>query len=53
MNYDGLIPEQQKPVQPAHPHWRYGTIEDGVKKIDPLLHYGCFTLGFEYPQIVD
>ena len=28
MNYDGLIPEQQKPVQPAHPHWRYGTIEE-------------------------
>ena len=53
MNYDGLIPEQQKPVQPAHPHWRYGTIEDGIKKIDPILHYGCFTLGFEYPQIVD
>ena len=38
MNYDGLIPEIQKPVKPAHPHWRYGTIEDGVKKIDPLLH---------------
>lgn len=53
MNYKGLIPEVQKPVQPALPHWRYGTIEDGVKKIDPLLHFGCFTLGFDYKPIVD
>jgi len=53
MEYTGLIPEVQKPVRPALPHWRYGVIEDGVKKIDPLLHYGCFTLGFENPNIID
>ena len=53
MNYEGLIPEQQKPVQPALPHWKYGTMENGERKIDPLLHYGCFTLGFDCPSIID
>jgi adenosylmethionine-8-amino-7-oxononanoate aminotransferase len=53
MNYEGLIPEVQKPVEMALPHWRYGTIQDGVRKIDPLLHYGCFTLGFEQPKLVE
>ena len=27
-------------------HW-YGYIKDGKKIIDPLLHYGCFVLGFQ------
>jgi len=53
MNYEGLIPEVQQPVQTALPHWQYGVIKDGVKSIDPLLHYGCFTLGFNQPKIVD
>lgn len=53
MKYQGIIPEVQKTVQPALPHWQYGVIEDGVKRVDPLLHYGCFTLGFDYPQIID
>lgn len=53
MNYQGLIPEVQKEVKPALPHWRYGIIENNVKIVDPLLHYGCFTLGYDYPSIVD
>lgn len=51
--YQGLIPEKQKPVKPALEHWRYGTFENGERSVDPLLHYGCFTLGFEYPSIID
>jgi len=53
MEYQGLIPEVQQPVKQALPHWRYGTIENGVKVIDPLLHYGCFTMGYEQNNIVD
>lgn len=51
--FKGLIPNVQKPTALADPYWQYGTIENGVKKVDPLLHYGCFVLGYEYPEIVD
>ena len=37
----------------AKPHWQYGYIKDGKKIIDPLLHYGCFVLGFQRDDILD
>ena len=48
----GLIPGKQKPTSLPNNHWQFGIIEDGVKKIDPLLHYGCFTLGFDRNDII-
>jgi adenosylmethionine-8-amino-7-oxononanoate aminotransferase len=48
----GLIPGQQKPTHPSKDHWQFGTVENGIKKIDPLLHYGCFTLGFDRTDII-
>jgi len=53
MNYKGLIPAEQVDVELATPHWKYGTIENGIKVIDPLLHYGCFTLGYDCKEIID
>lgn len=48
----GLIPGQQKPTHLSKDHWQFGTVENNVKKIDPLLHYGCFTLGFDRLDII-
>jgi len=53
MELKGLIPEVQQETQPALPHWDYGTIEEDSKKIDPLLHYGCFVLGYNRHDIID
>lgn len=53
MKYNGLITEYQKPVETELPYWNYGVIENGNKIIDPILHYGCFTLGYNQPSIVD
>jgi adenosylmethionine-8-amino-7-oxononanoate aminotransferase len=48
----GLIPGQQKPTHLSKDHWQFGTVMNGIKKIDPLLHYGCFTLGFDRIDII-
>ena len=50
--YNGLISEFQKPVHVELPYWQYGTIVDGVKKVDPMLHFGCFSLGYTQPALV-
>ena len=49
----GLIPGVQQLTNVAKPHWQYGYIKDGKKIIDPLLHYGCFVLGFQRDDILD
>ena len=49
----GLIPGPQQLTNVAKPHWQYGYIKDNKKIIDPLLHYGCFLLGFNRPDILD
>lgn len=49
----GLIPGQQQCVNTETAYWSYGIIENGEKKIDPLLHYGCFTLGYDRHDIID
>jgi adenosylmethionine-8-amino-7-oxononanoate aminotransferase len=53
MELKGLIPAEQKETELALPYWEYGTIENNKKKIDPLLHYGCFVLGFNRQDIID
>lgn len=54
MRYKGLIPnEQQETIHPPLPRWQYGEIRDGRKIVDPILHYGCFVLGYENNEIVD
>ena len=53
MKYNGLITEYQRDVASELPYWDYGVIEDDVYKIDSLLHYGCFTLGYNQPSIID
>ena len=52
MQYTGLISEYQKPVNLALPYWDYGVIENGVKKIDSMMHFGCFSLGYNQPDLV-
>lgn len=51
--FPGLIPGRQDIVGFEKPFWQYGNIVDGVKQIDPLLHFSCFVLGFERFDIVD
>lgn len=54
MNYKGLIPDtQQEIILPPLPRWQYGEIRDGRKVVDPILHYGCFVLGYENEEIID
>jgi adenosylmethionine-8-amino-7-oxononanoate aminotransferase len=54
MKYQGLIPNiQQQEVLLPLPRWKYGEIRDGMKIIDPILHYGCFVLGYENDEIID
>ena len=53
MRYPGLIPGTQKNVADQTYGWDYGTIEDGHKRIDPMLHFGCFTLGYGRQDIID
>ena len=51
--FPGLICGEQNPVGPSQPYWQYGNIVNGVKQIDPILHFGCFVLGFQRTDIVD
>lgn len=51
--YRGLIPDVQKPVQPSVESWSYGTVENGKYVVDPLLNWGCYTLGYYCPEIID
>ena len=54
MKYHGLIPNiQQQEVSLPLPRWKYGEVRDGRKIIDPILHYGCFVLGYENEEIID
>lgn len=53
MTYGGLIPDVQKPVSYEGHSWKYGTVDNGKKVIDPLLSWGCFTLGFYNQEILD
>lgn len=50
----GLVPDTQPDtVYPAPPHWDYGTIVDGEKIVDPILHFGCFVLGYNRHDITE
>ena len=54
MKYRGLITDEQpEVVQMPLPQWQYGEIRDGRKIIDPILHFGCFVLGYKNDEIVD
>jgi adenosylmethionine-8-amino-7-oxononanoate aminotransferase len=53
MIYQGIIPFRQQEVDFALPHWQYGVIKDGRKIIDPHLHFGCFTMGYKNPEILE
>ncbi len=54
MKYRGLIPnEQQEEIYLPLPQWQYGEIRDGRKIVDPILHYGCFVLGYHNEEILD
>jgi L-2,4-diaminobutyrate transaminase len=54
MKYRGLIPnEQHEELYLPLPRWQYGEIRDGRKIVDPILHYGCFVLGYQNEEIVD
>jgi len=52
MRFDGLIPGYQVNVNVNEKkssegiYWDFGRVVDGVKQLDPHLHYGCFLLGY-------
>ena len=52
MTLKGLIPGKQQPTHPSDKHGQFGTIKNEIKMVDPLLHYGCFTLGFDRTDII-
>jgi adenosylmethionine-8-amino-7-oxononanoate aminotransferase len=51
--FPGLICGEQNPVGRAENYWQYGNVVDGTKKIDTVLHFGCYVLGFQRTDIVD
>ena len=51
--YPGLIPGPQSLIWHESPYWQYGNFVNGRKYIDPVLHLGCFVLGFERWDIID
>jgi adenosylmethionine-8-amino-7-oxononanoate aminotransferase len=53
MTLKGLIPGRQQSTHKEAAHWQFGVIENNCKTVDPLLHYGCFVLGFQRDDIVD
>jgi adenosylmethionine-8-amino-7-oxononanoate aminotransferase len=53
MIYKGIVPDTQKKIKTPLPYWKYGVIENGRKKVDPSLHFGCFVLGYENKPILD
>lgn len=53
MTFKGLIPGRQQPTHQELAHWKFGVIKNNCKIVDPLLHYGCFVLGFQRDDIVD
>ena len=54
MRYPGLIPGKQKNVGEQEYGWCYGRMTlDGKKYIDPMLNFGCYTLGYGRMQIMN
>jgi adenosylmethionine-8-amino-7-oxononanoate aminotransferase len=54
MKYNGLIIDKQRQdILLPLPKWQYGEIRNGRKIVDPILHYGCFVLGYQNEEIVD
>ena len=54
MKYPGLIPGKQKNVGDQEYGWCYGRMTlDGKKYIDPMLNFGCYTLGYGQMQIMN
>lgn len=49
----GLIPGPQRDISISTTKWDFGNIIDGQKKIDNLLGFGCYTLGFNRVDIID
>ena len=54
MRYPGLIPGKQKNVGEQEYGWCYGRMTlDGKKYVDPMLNFGCYTLGYGRMQIMN
>ena len=54
MKYPGLIPGTQKNVGQQEYGWDYGRMDlDGRKYVDPMLNFGCYTLGYGRMQIMN
>lgn len=54
MKYRGLVTDfQPEEIELALPKWQYGEIRNGRKIVDPILHFSCFTLGYENEEIID
>ena len=54
MRYPGLIPGKQKNVGDQTFGWNYGRMDnDGKKYIDPMLNFGCYTLGYGRTKIMN
>lgn len=54
MKYRGLVTDfQPEEIELALPKWQYGEIRDGRKVVDPILHFSCFTLGYDNEEIID
>jgi len=54
MKYLGLIPGKQKNVGDQEYGWDYGRMTlDGKKYIDPMLNFGCYTLGYGQMEIMN
>ena len=52
-DYKGLIPGPQSDLQVDTAHWKFGIIRNGIKIVDPQLHYTSFPMGYDDHGIID
>jgi len=53
MLYKGLIPGQQQTPEVDTKHWKFGIYRNGVKIVDPMLHYTAYPLAYDDHGIID
>src|SRR6056300_482672 len=51
--HKGLILGEQQNVNVDTQHWKFGIYRNGVRIVDPMLHYTAYPLGYDDHGIID
>lgn len=53
VDFKGLMPGEQKKIHECNLKWKFGNIVNDEKRIDNLLSFGCYILGYNRNDIID